>query len=143
MQASRRPLQEAGIGVDPALIIHAPHTHEGAYCHTTALLDGDTQPPTAIFNVSLIAASGTIRALSQRGMRVPEDVSVVALYDDQFADVLQPSVTTVRMPLQAMGAASVDVLLDLLAGQAPSTGLILPPGDLIARASSGPAKAAR
>jgi LacI family transcriptional regulator len=131
-------LFEAGIEIDPSFIVHADHTHEGARFAVDALLKAGSSTPTAIFNVSLMAASGSLSALTGHGLRVPDDVSVIALYDDPYASVLQPAITTVRMPLQEMGAKAADVLLDLLAGRPAASALSLPAGALMVRASTGP-----
>jgi LacI family transcriptional regulator len=133
-------LLDAGIEIDPSFIVHADHTHEGARFAVNALLKAGSSPPTAIFNVSLMAASGSLSALDDHGLRVPDDVSVIALYDDPYASVLQPSITTVRMPLQEMGAKAADVLLDLLEGRAAPSAFSLPAGALVVRASTGPIK---
>src|SRR5271155_957059 len=61
------------------------------------------QPFTALFAYNDISAIGSIRAFQTAGLRVPEDISVVGFDDIQFAAHNNPSLTTVRQPLQKMG----------------------------------------
>ncbi|MFC7399088.1 LacI family DNA-binding transcriptional regulator [Chelatococcus sp. GCM10030263] len=130
-------LREAGIGIDERLIIHSAHTREGGINGVEALLQSGVVA-TAIFTVTPFAASGIMAILAEKGLRVPGDVSVLALYDHGFAEALQPPVTTVGMPLQDMGAAAVDVLIAMLQGRAPPPVRPLLPRELNLRKSTGP-----
>jgi LacI family transcriptional regulator len=138
----RAALRAAGITPDERLIMHTPHTYKDGYAHTLRLLETCTEPPTAIFTVALITAGGVMKALEQARLRVPEDLSVVALYDHEFADVLTPPVTTMHMPRKDVGQIAARVMIDLLEGRRPTPELMLPPGELIRRASTAapPAK---
>ncbi|AXG80424.1 LacI family DNA-binding transcriptional regulator [Streptomyces paludis] len=57
-------------------------------------------------------AFGAYQALSDRGLSVPHDVSVVSFDNDEIASYLRPGLTTVALPHEAMGRASVEMLLD-------------------------------
>lgn len=139
----RAALRAAHVTPDERLIVHTPHTYEDGYAHTLRLLETCTEPPTAVFTVALITAGGVMKALEEAHLRVPEDLSVVALYDHEFADVLSPPVTTMRMPRKDVGQIAARVMIDLLEGRRPAPELVLPPGEIIARASTAapPAKA--
>ncbi len=137
----RAALRAANVAPDEAPIVHTPHSYRDAYAHTLRLFETST-PPTALFTVSLIAAGGAMKALEAIGRRVPEDVSVVALYDGEFADVLTPPVTTMRVPRIEVGETAARVMIDLLEGRQPTQPLMLPPGPLIERASTAPPPAA-
>lgn len=93
---------------------------------------------TALVCYNDMAAIGAIRALMDRGLRVPEDVSVVGFDDIQSAAFHNPSLTTVRQPLNQMGAVAARILLQRIRGQAtfPDSVPILP--ELVIRESSGP-----
>nr|MEC9420941.1 substrate-binding domain-containing protein [Pseudomonadota bacterium] len=95
---------------------------------------------TAIHAATLLTAAAAIARLHELKLRVPEDVSVVTMHDDLLARVVYPQVTTVALPSQEMGRAAASRLIDLIQGTAPDEGsalesLLLPPGDLIVRAS--------
>jgi DNA-binding LacI/PurR family transcriptional regulator len=83
-----------------------------------------------------------INRLADRGVRVPENMSVVGFDDTQLAEMVMPRLTTVRIPAAAAGAAAVGLLLDMVAGRdgAARSPLQLQ-SELVVRASTGPAAA--
>jgi LacI family transcriptional regulator, repressor for deo operon, udp, cdd, tsx, nupC, and nupG len=94
---------------------------------------------TAIVCGSDLMALGAVRAARERGLRVPQDVSVVGYDDSPLVAFTDPPLTTVRQAVQAMGAAAVRALLDEIGGgRASRTELIYRP-ELVVRASTGPA----
>jgi len=68
--------------------------------------------PTGLVVANLNAALGALAAIHARGLRVPSDVSIVALHDVWYADATWPPITTVRMPLRELGAAAVARVVD-------------------------------
>jgi LacI family transcriptional regulator len=70
------------------------------------------RPFTALFAYTDISAIGSIRAFQAAGLRVPDDVSVVGFDDIQIALHNNPSLTTVRQPLQKMGEIAARTLLN-------------------------------
>ncbi|HUX69687.1 MAG TPA: LacI family DNA-binding transcriptional regulator [Cellulomonadaceae bacterium] len=96
---------------------------------------------TAIVCGSDLMALGAIRAVRARGLRVPEDVSVVGYDDSPLIAFTDPPLTTVRQPVQAMGHAAVSALMAEISGaQSPRTELLFHP-ELIVRGSTGAAPA--
>lgn len=93
---------------------------------------------TAVVCYNDIAAIGAIRAFMDHGLRVPQDISVVGFDDIQSAAYHNPSLTTIRQPLQQMGIAAARILLQRIRGQAtfPDSVPILP--ELIIRESTCP-----
>jgi LacI family transcriptional regulator len=91
---------------------------------------------TALVCYNDIAAIGAIRALRERGLRVPEDMSVVGFDDNQAAAYQNPSLTTIRQPLRQMGATAAKTLLRRIRAQGsdPDRMPILP--ELIIREST-------
>ena len=71
-------------------------------------------PPTAVFAFNDLLAIGVIQAARSRGLRVPEDVSVVGFDDLEFSTIVTPPLTTVRQPLAEMGRTAVSMLVRLL-----------------------------
>jgi LacI family transcriptional regulator/LacI family repressor for deo operon, udp, cdd, tsx, nupC, and nupG len=85
-------------------------------------------------------AAGVVGRLADRGVRVPDQVSVVGYDDAALASMVNPRLTTVRLPMATAGSAAVTLLLDVLRGadlvdKAP----LELPAELIVRASTGPA----
>ncbi len=75
------------------------------------------EPPTAVFAGSDEVALGVIEAARGRGLRVPEDLSVVGFDDTQAARLASPQLTTVRQPLHEMGARALRTALRLVKGE--------------------------
>lgn len=99
-------------------------------------------PPTAIFCANDGAVFGAIQAAHAMGVRIPEDVSLVGFDDHAMSGAFQPPVTTVRQPLDAMGAAALRAIVHL------SRGEDLPPDttfhtSLIVRATTAPPREAK
>jgi DNA-binding LacI/PurR family transcriptional regulator len=73
------------------------------------------EPFSAIFAFNDISAIGAIRALREKELRVPEDVSVVGFDDIQSAAFQNPGLTTVRQPLRKMGEIAAETVLRRIA----------------------------
>jgi LacI family transcriptional regulator len=81
-----------------------------------ALLDL-AQLPTAIFAGSDEMALGVMEAARLRGLRIPDDLSLVGFDDTQLAPMVSPPLTTVRQPLREMGSVALRTALRLAAGE--------------------------
>lgn len=111
----RSALEQAGLRIDPALIRHGDFQHEGGFLCGGELLDLP-DPPTAIFAGSDQQALGVYEAARQRGLRIPQDLSVVGFDDLPAARWVSPPLTTVRQPLADMGRVAADMLGNLIDG---------------------------
>lgn len=116
LRGYRGALAAAGIMPDPALEIEADFLTRGGHDAAERLLAGD-DPPTAIFAFNDMLAIGAMQAARHRGLRVPEDLSVIG-FDDTFeASIVTPTLTTVRQSLAEMGRMAVALLVRLLQHQ--------------------------
>ena len=93
------------------------------YEGTHQIFDAHPQT-TAVFVSTMVMAVGAIRALAERGLSVPDDVSLVALHDSDLANFLNPPLTTVSLPVLEMGAVAVDLLASLIDG-GPSRSVVV------------------
>jgi LacI family transcriptional regulator len=113
-KAIREVAEELGIHMRTELMVQLhgddPTPHLG-YPFAKELL-ARKRPFTALFAYNDISAIGSIRAFQEAGLRVPEDVSVVGFDDIQIALHNNPSLTTVRQPLQKMGEIAARTLLN-------------------------------
>jgi DNA-binding LacI/PurR family transcriptional regulator len=110
---------------------------EGARVAATKLLDRGV---TGIICASDILALGTIRAVRRRGFQVPDDVSVIGFDDSALMTCTDPPLTTIRQPIEMMGQAAVDILVNQIEGiGVPADELLFEP-ELVVRGSTGPAK---
>ena len=96
---------------------------------------------TAIFAANDQVALGIVHGLHDRGIRVPEDLSIVGFDDAAFSRHSIPPLTTVRQPFDALGSAVVDVLLAAIEGRAIPQRTKIPP-ELIVRLSTAKARGA-
>lgn len=105
-------LDDAGIAVDPSLVLEGDGDPRLGYDHTLTLMSL-AEPPTAIFCANDRTAWGAYQALESLGLEVPRDVSIVG-FDNQetLAPHLRPGLTTLELPFVAMGRRAVDILLD-------------------------------
>ena len=131
---------EFGIEFRPELTVELKlkvATPELGYGPTCELLHRKAEF-TAIVCYDDPAAIGAIRALRDHGLRVPEDISVVGFDDIQSAAFYNPSLTTIRQPLNEMGMIAARVLLQRVRGQhsVPSVLPVLP--ELVIRESTCP-----
>ncbi len=106
----RQAMKTAGIAVRPIDIARGDYTPGGGAQAMSGLLDKGVAP-TAVFVANVAMAVGVLDTLRRAGLRVPQDVSVVAVHDLPLAEHLNPPLTTVRMPLQELGARAVELLL--------------------------------
>lgn len=130
-------LAAAGILPDPALTVETtPEISHGqdAAGHLLDLPD----PPTAILCFNDNNAIGAIQAARARGLRVPEDLSVVGFDDVEGATIVTPKLTTVRQPLAEMGRTGVSLLMRLLAGERFETLHVELATRLVVRESTAP-----
>jgi DNA-binding LacI/PurR family transcriptional regulator len=109
---------------------------DGAVAAAGELLDG-TPLPTAVFCDDDVLAAGLYVAARERGLRVPDDLSVVGFDDLDIARVLDPPLTTVAADPAALGAAAFERLVARLAGEdRPAETLV--PVELVVRGSTAP-----
>ncbi|MEP6813486.1 MAG: LacI family DNA-binding transcriptional regulator [Actinomycetota bacterium] len=109
-------LAEAGIAPDPALEVESNFEVAGGAIAASQLLGLD-DPPTAIFAFNDNMAIGAMQAARARGVRVPDELSVVGFDDLEEAELVTPALTTIRQPLAEMGRIAVSLLLRLLDNQ--------------------------
>jgi LacI family transcriptional regulator len=133
----RSALERAGVRFDPALVRNGDFRHEGGFGRGGELLDLP-DPPSAVFAGSDQQAFGLYEAARQRGLRVPQDLSVVGFDDLPVARWVSPPLTTVRQPLAEMGRAAAQMLDDLIDGLPLRTNRVELSTELIVRESTAP-----
>jgi LacI family transcriptional regulator len=133
----RSALERAGLRYDAALVSAGDFQHEGGFLHGGELLDLKDRP-TAIFAGSDQQALGVYEAARQRGLRVPEDLSVVGFDDLPVGRWVSPPLTTVRQPLAEMGQVAAEMLGTLIEGLPLASRRIELATELVVRGSTGP-----
>ena len=133
----RAGLEAAGVAVDDELIAQGAFNHESGYAAGGRLLDLSDRP-TAVFASSDEMALGVYEAARRRGLRVPDDLSVVGFDDLPAARWSSPPLTTVRQPLVEMGALAARTVLRLARGEPITTPSVELATELVVRDSTAP-----
>ena len=131
--ALRRSRMTARLGDVPR--VEAPFTFEGAAA--AAARAARRRDVTAVFCDDDILAGGVYLAARERGLRIPEDLSVVGFDDLDFARVLAPPLTTIAVDAEGLGAAAFEALARDLARETVAAEQVLPVS-LCVRASTAP-----
>jgi len=141
---------EEGLEIDPALVFELPGLADptsgfegGIKCSRQMLASG--RPFTAVVAFDDLTALGVVRGLSEAGLRVPQDCSVMGFDDVLPAEVATPPMTTIRQPLREMGLEAAECVLGAIKrgqGTASRARLHMPSPELVVRLSTGPAPAA-
>ncbi|GAA0592796.1 LacI family DNA-binding transcriptional regulator [Streptomyces crystallinus] len=137
----RAALDVAGVAGEDELIVPGDFYHASGFAGAGMLLDLP-EPPTAIFAASDQMALGAFEALRRRGLRVPEDMSVVGFDDLPEMQWSSPPLTTVSQPLSDMGKLAARMLLDLARGVDPASPRVELATELVVRASTAPPRPA-
>jgi LacI family transcriptional regulator len=136
-----RALAARGLRVPERFLVHDRLTEETGYRAALAAL-ADPAPPTAFLCASTLIAAGVMRALSDRGLQVPRDASVIA-HDDAVPQLravnFAPALTVTRSPLRDACAPLARKMHAVLGGADPMQLQTVVTADLILRASTGPA----
>lgn len=130
-------LEEAGLAFDPELFRMGDFHPSSGYQATLALL-AVADPPTAVFTCNDLMAIGVIRAASELGRRVPDDLALVGFDDIELASYTIPPLTTISQPIDRMGDLAARTLIQRIEEdglQAPTRQLL--PVELVVRGSCG------
>jgi DNA-binding LacI/PurR family transcriptional regulator len=130
--ARRRVLSDAGLDPDEQPRVLTPISIEAAREHAHTLLD---EGPTAVFCDDDVIASGLYLAARDRGLAIPDDLSVVGFDDMDFARVLDPPLTTVALDAALLGSRSFELLEKRLSGE-PTRERVVLPAELLVRGST-------
>nr|WP_042189531.1 LacI family DNA-binding transcriptional regulator [Kibdelosporangium sp. MJ126-NF4] len=125
----------AGIDVEPEWFEHAMFSLEGGQAAAARLVKRGI---TGIVCASDPQALGAIRAVRRQGLSVPQDVSVIGYDDSAFMNCVDPPLTTIRQPIEAMGRAAVDLLTMQINGASVTDEELLFEPELVVRGSTAP-----
>jgi LacI family transcriptional regulator len=141
LRAYQQTLEDAGLTADPTLIATAAEfTESDGAAATRAMLDTADPAPTAVVAGNDMIALGCLDVLAERGLRCPDDISLVGFNDMAFVDRLSPPLTTVRVPHYEIGSEAARMLLERLANPDVPAKSITLPVTLVVRGSTAPPK---
>ena len=136
----RAALERHGIAIDDDLAIVAEGSSERHGYDAVQRLLNLAAPPSAIFFANDMLAIGAMKALEERQIRIPRNMSIVGFDDVPMAEFVSPPLTTIRQPAFEKGARATELLIQSLESQEPPQSQVLE-GELIVRKSTARAPA--
>lgn len=119
-QAYVNALERCGLPYDPELVVDYNPTREVSlktgYESMRILLERNTAA-TAVFAVNDLAAIGAMKALRERGLRVPDDISLIGCDNIELSEYVTPRLSTIEVPKEEMGRKAMQMLLRLIEGE--------------------------
>ena len=106
-------LVEAGLKPDRGLVVHSDYTIRGAVAGVGQLLDAHPEV-TALFAANYEMTMGTMIALNERGISIPDEMSVIGFDNREFARALHPQLTIITQPTEAIASQAAETVLDRL-----------------------------
>lgn len=131
-------LKEYGLNTDGNLIADGNFSRQTAYEKMLKLLELES-PPTAVFVASDEMVLGTAKAIREKGLDIPRDISIVGFDDSPIALEFSPPLTTVRQPIAEMGSCAAQTLIKLITKQMKRGVKKILKTELIIRGSCSPA----
>jgi len=116
LEGYKNALKKYGIPFDDALVTVGDIDVKDGYERTRQLF-GKGLNFTAIFAYNDIVAFGTMQAIKEKGLRIPEDIGLVGYDDIPFSSLINPPLTTIRLKKQDLGIESVKLLLSRINGK--------------------------
>jgi LacI family transcriptional regulator, galactose operon repressor len=127
-------MRERGLAIGESRIVGADYTIAAGAAAARALIVAPS-PPTALVAANVASAIGALYALRRSDVKVPDDISIVAIHDSPLGEYLDPPLTVVEMPLFQLGRRGVELLFES-PGSEPINEVVEGPMRLIRRGST-------
>lgn len=115
-----KAIRHNGLSTSASIVHRLAPSVEGAYADMKALIaNGETLASCYFADNDLIAA-GAMRALKEAGYRIPEDVGIIGFDNTSMCEILEPPLTTIHVPKQAMGQLAVERLIAIIGRKPPA-----------------------
>jgi LacI family transcriptional regulator, galactose operon repressor len=111
LEGYKTALADHNVPLVDELIVEGDYWHPGGYAAAQRFLDLP-QIPSAIFASNDLEAIGAMEAIRERGLQIPEDISIIGFDDIPQVSIVYPKLTTVRQPLEQMGRLAARLLLE-------------------------------
>lgn len=118
LEGYKDALKKNKIVSDPELISHCEHMEEDAEFETERML-GLKVPPDAIFCFNDPVAIKSMEVIKQKGLKIPDDISVMGFTNEPIAAIIEPSLTTVSQPSYEMGKAATKLIVQQIESKEP------------------------
>ncbi|MGC8779884.1 MAG: LacI family DNA-binding transcriptional regulator [Anaerolineae bacterium] len=140
LAAYRDAMQRLGVADPDEMVIHCGVTLEDGYRAAQELLDRSPRP-TAILVINDLLAFGVLRAVAERGLRIPQDVSVASFDDIPMARYSNPPLTTICVHAEQVGRTAMRLCFERMRDPERPVQAVCIPAELIMRGSTGRAPA--
>ncbi len=138
LQGFRKAHEKYNKTVLEELIVEAGFHEEGGFRAMKTILDRfDKNLPRAVVAVNDPAAFGAMKAIKEKGLRIPEDIAIVGFSDDIRAELMQTPLTTIRQNAYEVGKKAAKKLIDLVQERTSDVEEIVVKGELVVRKSCG------
>jgi len=141
LEGIKDALRDKGMGLDMLQVVETTYGVQSGEQALASLLAG-TRPPTVIMCGNDVLATGALRLAAERGLKVPEDLSITGFDDIELASIVTPGLTTVHVPHREMGRKAATQLANLVEGVGGDDSEELATS-LVMRDSLGPPRAAQ
>jgi LacI family transcriptional regulator len=135
MDGYKMALRSNHLPLDPDLIYEGTYHQPDGYDGAKKFLEL-ANPPTAIFAANDTMAMAAMDAVRERGLRVPDDISVIGFDDIPQASLIRPALTTIRQPLEQMGRIASQMTLEQIQNPGAGARQIELPTELMTRGST-------
>lgn len=136
LEGYREALSSAGIMPDETLIRYGDFNPESGFTEMNALLQV-AHRPSAVFVASDVVAFGATAAIREAGLRIPQDIALVAFDNVPLSKYVQPALTTVNLPAKQLALEASRILLQLIRNEPVPEKRVLLETELIIRESCG------
>ncbi|WP_409347235.1 LacI family DNA-binding transcriptional regulator [Paenibacillus sp. MBLB4367] len=113
MEGCLRALRKHGVELHPELKAQGSYDLESGYSAMKKLLT-NRELPTAVFCFNDDMAVGAMKAIAERGLSVPHDISIVGFDDNMFSGFVSPALTTVKRPIEQISRKGAETLLEMI-----------------------------
>jgi LacI family transcriptional regulator len=133
-------LRHRNIEPDPSLIAASSFLPDKGFGYTSSAL-ASARPPTAFIAGGIGMLPGVLQAIRVRGLRIPDDISVVGSGDSELSELYTPPIGIQRWDQAEVGRSAANLLLDRIRGRTDAEPRhVLLPNEFVARESTGPAR---
>lgn len=135
LEAYKKALEDKGVGFRERYIAESDFSRTDGFRLMGKLLDLD-DPPSAVICINDSVTPGALHQIYSRGLKIPRDISVLAIGCSDHLELLQPPLTTVRTKVIEVGRTAAQMLIQIIEkGSCPETQVVIP-SDLIIREST-------
>jgi len=134
-KAYQAAFKDHGLAYDPKYIVESDFSKTDGSRMMGRLLDLSDRP-SCVICINDSVTPGALKQISVRGLKIPEDISVVAIGSSETLDLYEPALTTIKIPVSQIGQTAAQMLIQLVENGSCSEKHVVIPSELIIRDST-------